>query len=49
MSTPLTGPTFGSYAGGLWFAAAMMAVGTVLLLVLKMVDRRDAQAAIGAA
>jgi len=43
------GETFGSYAGGLWFAAAMMAVGTVLLLVLKMVDRRDAQAAIGAA
>src|SRR5690606_1362057 len=38
------GATFGSYAGGLWFAAAMMGVGTVLLVLLKIVDRRDAQA-----
>jgi len=43
------GETFGSYAGGLWFAAAMMGVGTVLLVLLKIVDRRDAQAAAGVA
>ncbi|MBF0612306.1 MAG: YbfB/YjiJ family MFS transporter [Magnetococcales bacterium] len=34
--------TFGSYNAGLYFAAAVMAVGTVLLLVLKAIERRDA-------
>ncbi|WP_068635643.1 YbfB/YjiJ family MFS transporter [Thauera butanivorans] len=38
------GESFGSYAGGLYFAAAMMAQGCVLLLVLKAVERRDAAA-----
>jgi len=33
---------FGSYNAGLYFAAAVMAIGTVLLLVLKVVERRDA-------
>lgn len=33
--------TLGSYAGGLYFAAAMMVLGTLLLLVLKVVERRD--------
>jgi MFS family permease len=33
--------TLGSYAGGLYFAAAMMVLGTLLLLVLKLVERRD--------
>ena len=32
----------GSYAAGLYMAAAVMAVGTLLLFVLQMVDRRDA-------
>ena len=32
----------GSYAAGLYLAAAVMVVGTVLLLVLKGVQRRDA-------
>jgi predicted MFS family arabinose efflux permease len=36
--------TGGSYAAGLWMAAAVMVVGTVLLLVLKLVARRDALA-----
>ena len=31
----------GSYAGGLYFAAAMMVLGTLLLLALKGVERRD--------
>lgn len=31
----------GSYAGGLYFAAGVMAVGTGLLLVLKTVERHD--------
>lgn len=35
----------GSYAAGLWFAAAAMAVGTVLLVILKLVERRGAAAA----
>ena len=35
------GATFGSYAGGLYVAAAMMVLGTALLLVLKGVERRD--------
>lgn len=34
----------GSYAGGLYFAAAMMVLGTLLLLALKGVERRDRQA-----
>ena len=39
----------GSYAAGLYLAAAVMVVGTVLLLVLKGVQRRDAAALVGAA
>ena len=35
----------GSYNAGLYFAAAVMAVGTVLLLALKAVERRDARTA----
>ena len=35
------GGMFGSYAGGLYVAAAMMTLGTLLLLVLKGVERRD--------
>ena len=34
----------GSYAGGLYFAAAMMVLGALLLLALKGVERRDRQA-----
>ncbi len=34
----------GSYNAGLYFAAAVMVVGTVLLLVLKGVERRDGTA-----
>ncbi|QID17238.1 YbfB/YjiJ family MFS transporter [Nitrogeniibacter mangrovi] len=34
----------GSYSAGLWMAAVVMMVGTVLLLVLKGVERRDAAA-----
>ncbi|HEY6611265.1 MAG TPA: YbfB/YjiJ family MFS transporter [Pseudomonas sp.] len=34
----------GSYAGGLYFAAATMVLGTLLLLALKGVERRDRQA-----
>lgn len=33
---------FGGYAAGLYMAAAVMVVGTLLLLVLKLVERRDA-------
>ncbi|SFP74658.1 Predicted arabinose efflux permease, MFS family [Geopseudomonas sagittaria] len=33
--------SLGSYAGGLYFAAALMVVGTLLLLALKGVERRD--------
>ena len=39
------GATFGSYAGGLYFAAAMMLIGTALLVVLKLIGGRDARAA----
>ena len=35
------GAAFGSYAGGLYFAAGTMVLGTLLLLVLKAVERRD--------
>jgi len=34
----------GSYNAGLYVAAGVMAVGTLLLLVLKMVDKREAAA-----
>lgn len=37
---------FGSYNTGLYFAAVAMGVGTVLLLVLKTVERRDAARAL---
>ena len=37
--------SLGSYAGGLYFAAAMMVLGTLLLLALKGVERRDGLAA----
>ncbi|RDE51279.1 MAG: YbfB/YjiJ family MFS transporter [Candidatus Accumulibacter meliphilus] len=33
--------SLGSYAAGLYLAAAVMAVGTLLLLILKFVERRD--------
>ena len=36
--------SLGSYAGGLYFAAATMVLGTLLLLALKGVERRDRQA-----
>lgn len=35
----------GSYAAGLYIAAGVMVVGTVLLLILKGVEKRDAKAA----
>ena len=38
------GATFGSYAGGLYVAAAMMVLGTALLLVLKRVQRCERSA-----
>lgn len=34
----------GDYAAGLWLAAAVMAVGTLLLVILKLVQQRDAAA-----
>lgn len=43
------GESLGSYADGLYFAAAMMGLGCVLLLVLKAVERRDAAARAAAA
>lgn len=43
------GATFGSYAGGLYFAAATMVVGSALLMLLKLVERRDQRAALLAA
>jgi MFS family permease len=33
--------SLGSYAAGLYLAAGVMAVGTLLLLMLKFVERRD--------
>ncbi|MBR0568167.1 YbfB/YjiJ family MFS transporter [Azoarcus sp. L1K30] len=39
----------GSYNAGLYLAAAVMVVGTALLLVLKVVEKRDAAAAMGLA
>jgi len=35
---------FGSYESGLYLAAGVMVVGTVLLLILKGVEKRDAAA-----
>ena len=43
--TAWLGATFGSYAGGLYVAAAALALAVVLLLVLKMVERRVVRAA----
>lgn len=40
--------SLGSYSAGLYLAAAVMAVGTVLLLMLKAVERRDASAGVAA-
>ena len=40
--TGMIGAQFGSYTAGLYVAAAVMALGTGLLLVLKLVERRDA-------
>jgi predicted MFS family arabinose efflux permease len=37
--------SLGNYNAGLYFAAGVMAVGTLLLLALKVVERRDVQAA----
>lgn len=36
---------FGNYAGGLWLAAGVMTVGTLLLMLLKGVERREATTA----
>jgi len=36
----------GSYNAGLYVAAAVMLVGTALLLILKVVEKRDAAAAL---
>ena len=40
--TGLLATRFGSYGVGLWFAAAAMLLGTLLLVVLKAVEARDA-------
>ena len=40
--TGLLGTYLGSYNAGLYFAAAVMVVGTLLLAVLKVVEKRDA-------
>ena len=42
-------PRFGGYGVGLYLAAAVMLLGTVLLLTLKLVERRDASAVASAA
>ena len=41
--TGMIGAQFGSYNAGLYVAAAVMVLGTALLFVLKVVERRDAQ------
>jgi predicted MFS family arabinose efflux permease len=41
--TGIIGAKFGSYNAGLYVAASVMVLGTVLLFVLKAVERRDAQ------
>jgi len=43
--TGMIGAKFGSYNAGLYVAAAVMALGAGLLLLLKLVERRDAQGA----
>jgi predicted MFS family arabinose efflux permease len=40
--TGVLGTYLGSYNAGLYFAAAVMVVGTLLLFVLKIVEKRDA-------
>ncbi len=36
------GTRLGSYNAGLWLAAGVMVLGTILLLILKVVEKRDA-------
>lgn len=43
--TGMIGAQFGSYNAGLYVAAAIMALGAGLLMVLKLVERHDAQGA----
>jgi len=43
--TGMIGARFGSYNAGLYVAAAVMALGAGLLVVLKLVEKRDAQGA----
>ena len=43
--TGMIGARFGSYNAGLYVAAGVMVLGTALLFVLKVVERRDAQGA----
>jgi predicted MFS family arabinose efflux permease len=45
--TGMIGAQFGSYNAGLYVAAAVMVLGTALLFVLKVVERRDAQGVSG--
>jgi hypothetical protein len=40
----MIGAQFGSYNAGLYVAASVMVLGTGLLFVLKVVERRDALA-----
>jgi predicted MFS family arabinose efflux permease len=40
--TGVLGTYLGSYNAGLYFAAAVMVVGTLLLVILKVVEKRDA-------
>jgi MFS-type transporter involved in bile tolerance (Atg22 family) len=43
--TGMIGAQFGSYNAGLYVAAGIMVLGTGLLFVLKVVERRDATGA----
>jgi len=43
--TGMIGAQFGSYNAGLYVAATVMALGAGLLMLLKLVEKRDAQAA----
>jgi predicted MFS family arabinose efflux permease len=45
--TGMIGARFGSYNAGLYVAAGVMVLGTALLFVLKVVERRDAQGVSG--
>ena len=45
--TGMIGAQFGSYNAGLYVAAGVMVLGTALLFVLKVVERRDAQGVSG--